>query len=41
MSTWVAALVAGASMTLTYVCCVRPMLRGRARASRQAPPTDG
>ncbi|MEU0465437.1 hypothetical protein ABZ215_15660 [Amycolatopsis sp. NPDC006131] len=29
MPTWVAALVALAAITVTYVACVRPMLRGR------------
>jgi hypothetical protein len=33
MSTWVAALVAGAAITLTYLFCVRPMLNGRGRAT--------
>jgi hypothetical protein len=33
MSTWVAALVAAAAITLTYVFCVRPMMRGRAAAA--------
>ncbi|PXX06254.1 hypothetical protein [Mycolicibacterium moriokaense] len=29
MSTWLAVLVAAAAFTLTYVFCVRPMMRGR------------
>jgi hypothetical protein len=29
MSTWVAALVAVAAITVTYFTCVRPMLRGQ------------
>lgn len=29
MSTWVAALVAAAAITLTHFLCVRPMMRGR------------
>jgi hypothetical protein len=29
MSTWVAALVAAAAITLTYFFCVRPMMRDR------------
>jgi hypothetical protein len=29
MNSWVAALVAAAAITLTYVFCVRPMMRGR------------
>jgi hypothetical protein len=33
MSTWVAALVAAAAITLTYVFCVRPMMHGRGRAA--------
>ena len=33
MSTWVAALVAAAAITLTYVFCVRPMMHGRGRAT--------
>ena len=33
MSTWVAALVAAAAITLTYLFCVRPMMRGRAADS--------
>lgn len=33
MSTWVAALVAAAAITLTYMFCVRPMMRGRAAHS--------
>jgi hypothetical protein len=40
MSTWVAALVAAAAITLTYVFCVRPMMhaRGRAAASQAEDP---
>jgi hypothetical protein len=38
MSTWLAALVAAAAITLTYVFCVRPMMRGRAAASRAEDP---
>ena len=38
MSTWVAALVAAAAITLTYVFCVRPMMRGRASDSRAEDP---
>ena len=38
MSTWVAALVAAAAITLTYVFCVRPMLRGRAADSHAEDP---
>jgi hypothetical protein len=33
MSTWVAALVAAAAITLTYVFCVRPMMHGRGQAA--------
>jgi hypothetical protein len=29
MSTWLAAAVAAAAISLTYFFCVRPMLRGR------------
>jgi len=29
MSTWVAALIATAAVTVTYFSCLRPMLRGR------------
>jgi hypothetical protein len=39
MSTWVAALVAAAAITLTYVFCVRPMMHGRGRAAA-APAED-
>lgn len=28
MSTWVAALIAGAAITVTYFSCIRPMRRG-------------
>ena len=34
MSTWVAALVAAAAITLTYLFCVRPMMHGRSRAAK-------
>ena len=37
MSTWVAALVAAAAITLTYVFCVRPMMHGRGRAAAENP----
>jgi hypothetical protein len=33
MSTWMAALVAAAAITLTYVFCVRPIMHGRGRAA--------
>lgn len=36
MSTWVAILVAAAAFTLTYVFCVRPMMRGRAEGEEVA-----
>jgi hypothetical protein len=38
MSTWVAALVAAVAITLTYLFCVRPMMRGRAADSRAEDP---
>ena len=38
MSTWVAALAAAVAITLTYVFCVRPMMRGRAADSRAEDP---
>ena len=38
MSTWVAALVAAAAITLTYVFCVRPMMRGRTADARSKDP---
>jgi hypothetical protein len=38
VSTWVAALVAAAAITLTYVFCVRPMMRGRAADSQAEGP---
>ena len=38
MSTWVAALVAAVAITLTYLLCVRPMMRGRAADSRAEDP---
>ena len=28
MSTWVAALIAAAAITVTYLMCIRPMMRG-------------
>lgn len=31
MSTWLAAALAAAAVTLTYVCCIRPMRRGSCR----------
>jgi hypothetical protein len=31
MNTWLAVLVAAAAFTLTYLFCVRPMMRGRAK----------
>jgi cytochrome c-type biogenesis protein CcmH/NrfG len=33
MSTWVAALVAAAAITLTYLFCVRPMMQGHGQAA--------
>lgn len=38
MSTWVTALVASAAVTLTYLFCVRPMMRGRKRSPGAADP---
>ncbi|MGH3868442.1 MAG: hypothetical protein ACRDQ4_20445 [Pseudonocardiaceae bacterium] len=29
MSAWITALIAVAAVTVTYFCCVRPMVRGR------------
>ena len=31
MSTWIAAVIAVAAITVTYFSCVRPMLRGRSQ----------
>ena len=39
MSSWVAALVAAAAITLTYFFCVRPMMAGR-RQERAPGPDD-
>jgi hypothetical protein len=38
MSTWVVALVAAVAITLTYLFCARPMMRGRAADSRAEDP---
>ena len=40
MSTWLAVLVAAAAFTLTYVFCVRPMMRGRAKGKEVALATE-
>ncbi|MGH3775971.1 MAG: hypothetical protein ACRDRR_09610 [Pseudonocardiaceae bacterium] len=37
MSTWIAALVAVAAITATYLLCVRPTMRGRCTTG--GPPT--
>ena len=36
-STWAAGLVAAAAVTLTYLFCIRPMVRGRGRMPGSAP----
>lgn len=36
MSTWTAALVAVAAIGLTYLLCVRPMMRGRGHCGMPA-----
>lgn len=36
MSTWAAALVAAAAIGLTYLFCVRPMMRGRGHCGMSA-----
>jgi len=33
MSTWIAALIAVAAITVTYFTCVQPMLRGRSHCA--------
>jgi hypothetical protein len=37
MSSWAAALVAAATITLTYFFCVRPMLAGRGQGRALGP----
>jgi hypothetical protein len=41
MSTWVAAVIALASITATYLSCVRPALRGRCAASASGADPEG
>jgi hypothetical protein len=41
MSTWVAAVIALAAITATYLSCVRPALRGRCAASASVAEPEG
>ena len=40
MPTWLAAVIALAAITATYLFCVRPMLRGRCAASASSTTLD-
>jgi hypothetical protein len=41
MSTGIAALIALAAITMTYIFCVRPMLTGRGHRAAGGPERDG
>jgi len=41
MSTWLAALIAVAAITVTYFSCVRPHLRGRGQSATSGGSTPG
>ncbi|WP_249643800.1 hypothetical protein [Nocardia sputi] len=41
MSTWLAAALAAAAVTLTYFCCIRPMRRGSCRMGAKPAGVEG